>query len=107
MKTILELPDALVSEIELRAIHEGRGVNDVVAELLIAAMSPARKPGSRDGETLSKNLPLIKVRPAQPADARRLTTQEWCDWIKEADLRLEIERYEKTLGHQHVDRADA
>ena len=28
------------------------------------------------------------------------------DWLKDVDLQLEVERYEKAFGHQHVDRAD-
>ena len=106
MKTTLDLPDALVNEIKLRAAREGREVNEVVADLLAAGVSPEVKSAATNGLTVPKTLPLIKVRPAQPTDARKLTTQEWCDWIKDADLRLEVERYEKTLGHQHVDRAD-
>ena len=45
-------------------------------------------------------------RPVQPVDARMLTTQEWCDWLKDLDLQGEVERYEKAFGHQHVDRVD-
>ena len=40
MKTTIDLPDSLFSEIELRAAHEGREVKDVVVELLSASMSP-------------------------------------------------------------------
>jgi hypothetical protein len=86
MKTTIDLPDSLFSEIELRAAHEGREVKDVVVELLSASMSPTLKPQADDSRPVAKTLPLIKVRPAQPADSRKLTTQEWCDWIKDADL---------------------
>src|SRR5882724_7863117 len=34
MKTTLELPDELVKEIKLRAVHEGKKLKDVVADLL-------------------------------------------------------------------------
>jgi hypothetical protein len=34
MKTTLDLPDALVKQIKLRALHEGQKLNDTVAELL-------------------------------------------------------------------------
>jgi plasmid stability protein len=80
MKTTLELPDHLVREIELRAAHEGRVVNDVVAELLAAGLSPAAGGSPLEGRVVSRNLPLIKVRPAQPADAGNRTTQHWCGW---------------------------
>jgi len=34
MKTTVDLPDALVKEIKLRAVHEGKKLKDAVAELL-------------------------------------------------------------------------
>jgi hypothetical protein len=106
MKTTLELPDALVREIKLRAVHEGRKLKDVIADLLRAGLTPEGQTGPRGDRPLSKNLPLMKVRPA-PADAQTLGTQEWCDWIKDMDLQRDVERYEKASGHQHMDRADA
>ncbi len=106
MITTLDLPDDLLRELKLRAEHDGRPVKDVLADMLAAALTGANGARPRNGPVTSKNLPLIKLRPAPPADARQLTTQEWCDWIKDVDLQLEVERYEKALGHQHVDRAD-
>ena len=83
MKTILDLPDALASEIELRADREGREVGDVVADLLVAAISATSKTLPRNGGTVPKTLPLIKVRSVLPPAARSLAAQDWCDWIKE------------------------
>ena len=34
MKTTIELPDALVRQVKLRAVHEGRKLKDVITELL-------------------------------------------------------------------------
>jgi plasmid stability protein len=45
MKTTLELPDELMREVKIRAVHEHKKLKDIVAELLrkgIAASSPAR-----------------------------------------------------------------
>ena len=106
MRTTLDLPDGLMREIELRAEHEGRQLNDVVADLLAAGLSPVVETNPQGDRVVSKNLPLIKMRPAQPANVQKLTTQEWCEWLKELDLQGEVERYEKAFGHQHVDRAD-
>ena len=106
MKETLELPDALMREIKMRAEHEGRPITDVVADLLASSLAREPDASPENGRVMSKNLPLIKVRPAQPADARKLSPQEGCDWLKDVDLQLEVERYEKALGHQHVDRAD-
>jgi plasmid stability protein len=107
MKTTLDLPDGLVREIKLRAVREGRKLKDVIADLLRAALSPQGKTGAKNGRTVAKKLPVIRVRPTQPGDAKKLTSQEWCDWLKNLDLQLEVERHEKALGHQHVDRADS
>ena len=104
MKTTLDLPERVIRELERRAISQGRNVNDVVADLLTAGVAPVQNDPDAT-RLVSKNLPRIKVRPVPPAD-RTLTTQEWCDWIKGVDLQLEVERYEKSVGHQHVDRSD-
>jgi hypothetical protein len=106
MKTTLHLPDALVRDLKLRAEQEGRKLKEIVADLLAASLSPPAETSIQNGRVVSRNLPLIKLRPAPPADARKLTTQEWCEWLKDVDLQLEVERYEKGLGHQHVDRSD-
>lgn len=106
MKTTLDLPDALMREIKLRAEQEGRKLKDVVADLLAAGLPSVVETSPQNGRVVSKNLPLIKLRPAPSVDAHTLSTQEWCDWLKDVDLQLEIERYEKALGHQHVDRVD-
>ena len=34
MKTTLDLPSDLLREVELRAVHEGRKLKDVVAEII-------------------------------------------------------------------------
>ena len=106
MKTTIDLPEALVREIKCRAKHEGRTVKDVVADLLAAGLSPAVETTPPSDLVASKNLPLIKVRPVKPKDIQKMTAQDWCDWIKDVDCQLDVERYEKALGHQHVDRAD-
>jgi len=105
MKTTLDLPDRVLNEIQRRALQQGREVNDVVADLLTAGVAPVQEHPDQS-RLVAKTLPRIKVRPVQPSADRKLTTQEWCDWIKEVDLQLEVERYEKALGHQHVDRSD-
>ena len=44
MKTTIDLPDELVKELKLRAIHEGKKLKDAVAELLRRGLS-AKSPG--------------------------------------------------------------
>jgi plasmid stability protein len=46
MKTTLELPDELMREVKIRAVHEHKKLKDIIAELLrkgIAASRPARR----------------------------------------------------------------
>jgi hypothetical protein len=107
MKTTLDLPNDLFQEIKLRAVNEGRKLKDVAADLLRAALTPPGKSSSLPTAAVAKTLPMIKARSAPPGSTANLTAQEFCDWIKQADLGLEVERYEKALGHQHVDRAQS
>jgi plasmid stability protein len=106
MKTTFELPDGLLQQLRQRAVREGRTLDDVVADLLAGHMVPAHRPDIENGQPVAKTLPRINARPVQAADARKLTTQEWCDWIKDADMQLEVDCHEKALGRQHVDRTD-
>ena len=79
MKTTLNLPDALVKQVKLRALLEGRKLKDPVADLLrkglaVAANSHAvsvASPVTRDRKT---GLPLIKCK--HPASAREELTPE-------------------------------
>lgn len=107
MKTVLDLPEALLREIEVRALSEGRKVEDFCVELVVEGMSHLPQGNHRDNKVVSKDLPHMNARPAPPCEVPKLTTQEWCDWIKDADLQLDIKQHEKALGHQHVDSADA
>ena len=67
MKTTLDLPDALVKQVKLRAVREGRKLKDAVADLLRKGLAAATKEGSntkaavvgRDRET---GLPLIECK---------------------------------------------
>ena len=70
MKTTLDLPDALVSELKVCAVHEGREINDVIADMLMMGVSPGIKAQPGESRVVAKTLPLIKIRPAQPADAQ-------------------------------------
>ena len=67
MKTTLDLPDALVKQVKLRALREGRKLKDAVADLLrkglAADAAPAAEPPvvARDRKT---GLPLIECKQA-------------------------------------------
>ncbi len=68
MKTTIDLPDELIREVKLRAVHEGRKLKDVVEEVFrrgLAAPAPVRVPGERH----RVSLPLIPSPPgAKPFD---------------------------------------
>jgi hypothetical protein len=96
MKTTLDLPDALVKQVKLRAVREGRKLKDAVADLLRKglAVTAAKEPKTvaprvtRDKKT---GLPLIEcVQAAAPAEemtpervAEILAAQE-ADWHRDA-----------------------
>jgi len=92
-----------VAQLKARAVRDGRDVQDVAAELLAEALRESA--GEDKAEPLlSRNLPVIKARFAGPTAVAALTAQEMSDFIKAADHQHEVERFEKALGHQHVDR---
>ncbi|MCL4203746.1 MAG: hypothetical protein KJ000_14695 [Pirellulaceae bacterium] len=104
MKTTLDLPSDLVQEIKLRAANEGRTLKDVAADLLRSALAPSSKSNSLHASVVSKNLPMIKALSTPTQSTASLTDQEFCNCVKQAELDLEVDRYEEAFGHQHVDR---
>ncbi|MDB5319696.1 MAG: hypothetical protein JWN40_1327 [Phycisphaerales bacterium] len=105
MQKTLDLPEELVRRLERRAAHDGRTPEQVAADLLAAGLPPDAAASTGPAGIVPKHLPLIKARPAAPADVK-MSGQASADWLKDVDLQLEVERYEKAFGHQHVDRAD-
>ena len=94
MKTTLDLPDALVKQVKLRAVRDGRKLKDAGADLLRKglAVAPDREPKtqvevSRDRKT---GLPLIECKHA--ASPHEQMTPE-----RAADLLLAQE-----IGWQHA-----
>ncbi len=79
MKTTIDLPNALVKQIKLRALHEGRKLKDAVADLLRKGLAvPGGTPGKRPAAPVVRDkktgLPLIKCR--HPASPREEATPE-------------------------------
>jgi hypothetical protein len=74
MKLTIDLPDDLVREIELRAVHEGRKLNDLAPDLIREGLAAKYTDiDERPGRPLTKDeksrLPVIKCRhPAAPAE---------------------------------------
>jgi hypothetical protein len=71
MKTTLELPDALVKQVKLRAIREGKKLKDAVAELLRKGLAAPLDDETEDDEPkISRDpvtgLPVIECKHAAP-----------------------------------------
>ena len=107
MKTTLDLPSELVREIKLRAVHEGRKLKDLAAELLRTALAPVSVSKGSNTAAVPKTLPVLKASNATPEEFARMSAQEFSDWIQQVNLDLELKHYEKAIGHQYVDRAQS
>lgn len=92
MKTTIELPDSLMRDVKLRAVHEGRKLKDLMAELLqrgLEAPEIFREPASSYITTDEKTgLPII-VGGRTPPPEEQLTP----DQIKDILLEQEVARY--------------
>ena len=83
MKTTLDLPDALVMQVKLRAVREGRKLKDAVAELLRKglAAAPDDEPQA-EAPVIAKDkktgLPTIMCRQAA-APGQEMTAQRVAD----------------------------
>ncbi len=72
MKTTLDLPDALVKQVKIRAIHDGRKLKDAVADLLrkgLAVATESESDSASPAVTKDKKtgLPLIECKHAASA----------------------------------------
>ena len=73
MKTTLDLPDELIHEIKVRAVHQRRTVKDLVAEFLRQGLGMAplgeaeKRPVSPMVKTGKHGLPVILCAPSAPA----------------------------------------
>ena len=99
MKTTLDLPDALVKQVKLRALHDGKKFKDAVAETLRAGLAAARavkngRSGRAKRIVVKKDrktgLPVIRC----PADApaRRMTVAQVLALEQESQTREDLER---------------
>jgi hypothetical protein len=68
MKTTLDLPDALVKQVKLRAVREGRKLKDAVADLLRKGLAVAAAEESTEEPAVTTDrktgLPLIQCKHA-------------------------------------------
>jgi hypothetical protein len=98
MKTTFDLPPDLVREVKLRAVHEGRKLKDVAADLLkrgLAAPDPAAKPkfAKPTIEIQANGLPVVRC--AANAPAKRMTAVELLALERQSLQKGDLQR----LGH--------
>jgi hypothetical protein len=90
MKITLDLSDALVKQVKLRAVREGRKLKDVVADLLRKGLAVAEEKDSEAASpvlTIDKKtgLPLIECRHAASPNAE-MTALRTADILQAQDV---------------------
>jgi plasmid stability protein len=98
MKTTFDLPPDLVRELKLRAVHEGRKLKDVAADLLKRGLAgpettPKPKPAKPKIEIQDNGLPVVRC--AADAPAKRMTAGELLALEQESLDQDDLQR----LGH--------
>ena len=98
MKTTFDLPTDLVRELKLRAVHEGRKLKEVAADLLkrgLAAPETAAKsrPAKPKIEIQASGLPVVRCKANAPA--KRMTAGELLALEQESLAHDDLQR----LGH--------
>jgi plasmid stability protein len=96
MKTTIDLPDALVKQVKLRALHEGRKLKDAVADLLRKGLAAGGSTNAVSGEPLittdkKTGLPVIQCRTAA-SPQEELTPERLADLL----LAQEVEWHHAT-----------
>ena len=98
VKTTFDLPPELVRELKLRAVHEGRKLKDVAADLLkrgLDAPETTAKPRTTKPKIQIQSNGLPVVRCAANAPAKRMTADELLALEREALAGEDLQR----LGH--------
>jgi hypothetical protein len=90
MKTTVDLPDALVREIKLRAVHEGRKLKEAMADLLRKGLNSESPSASQpNGLVLVRNertgLPLVKCKHPAP-NSMELTPDRVAEILLEQEV---------------------
>ncbi len=98
MKTTFDLPPELVREVKLRAVHEGRKLKDVAADLLKRGLEAPEKPAkSRPAkpriEIRSNGLPVVRC--SVNAPVKRMSAAELLALEQETQHAEDLQR----LGH--------
>ncbi len=96
MKTTLDLPDELIREVKLRAVHQRRTVKDLVAEVLrqglgMPPLGRAEKHPAGSRVVIGENgLPLFRCAPNAPAT--RMSVEELLALEQETQTEEDLKR---------------
>ena len=98
MKTTFDLPPELVRELKLRAVHEGRKLKDLAADLLKRGLAgpktPAKPQPAKPKIVIQANgLPVVRC--AADAPAKRMSAAELLALEQETLHQEDLQR----LGH--------
>jgi hypothetical protein len=100
MKTTLDLPDALLSEIEARAVQTGQGLSDAVSELIRKGLAASSIPALGSERAVIKKdprtgLPYIECPPGAPIS--KMSANEIYAVIHDCQEELDVERFRASL----------
>lgn len=90
MKTTFDLPPDLVRQVKLRAVHEGRKLKDVAAELLKRGLADPAMHVKPRIEIHSNGLPVVRC--GDNATASRMTLEELLALEQETLSQEDIQR---------------
>ncbi len=96
MKTTVDLPADLVRAFKLHAVHHGLKLNTTAIAILRAQLEQ-KTPQAR--KSLPKTMPLIPARPLTAPRIKPMAAQTMSNFVKQADMDTDTERYEKAFGH--------
>lgn len=96
MKTTLDLPEELIREVKLRAVHQRRTVKDIVAEFIREGLGMAplgqgkKRPASSRVEIGENGVPLFRCAPDAPVT--RMTIEELLAFEQESQTEEDLKR---------------
>lgn len=94
MKTTIDIPDPLMRDVKLRAVHEGKKLKEIVADLLRKGLdSPVHDLGEREScVTFDAELTLPVIRCHHPAaPSSRLTPNRLSNILIEQEATWNVE----------------
>lgn len=95
MKTTFELPDALVKEVKILAVHEGKKLKEMAADLLREGLAARKSPPAYSGKSRistdpETGFPVVICDPDAPAS--RMSAEELSALEVQSQLEEDLER---------------